>query len=394
MADGILLDNDVIFDNDNDPLSGGSVTVYETGTTTLVTLYSDAAGTTPTTNPIEVDGSGRAPKVFVTTTSTLDAVIRDANGALIRTVTSIARVGQAANSADNVSITPIVGINDPATWVSGDPKTGTPAADVQTGLEAMAARFTPITDFMEFDFLTSASATTGRTALGLGTFAVLDEADRTLSQSVWDTGTSTTEGLISPAKLDSKITTEFTAKELSQSVWNTGTSTTEAVISPAKLEAKIDDNVDARVLAQSAWNTGTSTTEATITPAKLQAKLANFTDAIQAASSGQLALSPDSNQTWTHNFGAPANIVNLEIVCTTNDGTFTAGDRMFINPATNFHSDPDTIDTGVSIENQTNSITVYFGEEIEVLTFSGAGAPFARSIDMADWELVIHAIRF
>jgi hypothetical protein len=331
MADGILLDNDVIFDNDNAALADGSVTIYETGTTTLVTLYSDAAGTTPTTNPIELDGSGRAPKVFVTTSTTLDAVIRDKNGALVRTNPTLPRVGQSASSAASVSIDPIIGVNDPATWPSaawtgGDPQLGTPAADVQTGLEALAGRITPFSAFMEFEVLRATTPTAARTVLELGTFAVLDEADRTLSQSVWNTGTSTTEGLISPAKME--------------------------------------------------------------------AKLADYTSAIETASSGQLSIAADASLTWTHGITAPVKVLSFELVCITADGIFSPADRVPINPASN-HTDATAATNGiVALNNSDGTIDVYCGAAIQIIAPGGAGAPTRLTIDFAKWELVIHAMTF
>lgn len=49
------------FDNNGTPLSGGKLYSYEAGTTTPQASYTDAAGTTPHSNPIILDSAGRVP---------------------------------------------------------------------------------------------------------------------------------------------------------------------------------------------------------------------------------------------------------------------------------------------------------------------------------------------
>lgn len=49
---------------DNSPLSGGKAYIYETGTTTPVTTYSDTALTTPNANPLVADSAGRFGQAF------------------------------------------------------------------------------------------------------------------------------------------------------------------------------------------------------------------------------------------------------------------------------------------------------------------------------------------
>jgi hypothetical protein len=51
-------------DNNGDPLSGGKLYFYDTGTTTPKTTYSDAAQTLTNTNPVILDADGRAGDIF------------------------------------------------------------------------------------------------------------------------------------------------------------------------------------------------------------------------------------------------------------------------------------------------------------------------------------------
>ena len=53
------------FDSNGDPLSGGKLHVYESGTTTPVDSYVDAAETSTNTNPIVLDSRGEIPGLFL-----------------------------------------------------------------------------------------------------------------------------------------------------------------------------------------------------------------------------------------------------------------------------------------------------------------------------------------
>ena len=52
------------FDDAGDPLSSGTITFYETGTTTLKTTYADINYTVPNTNPVVLTAAGRQPAIF------------------------------------------------------------------------------------------------------------------------------------------------------------------------------------------------------------------------------------------------------------------------------------------------------------------------------------------
>ena len=71
------------FDNNGDPLAGGKLTFYATGTTTLTTTYSDSAETVPNANPVILDASGRMPDVFYP--GFLKIVLTDKDDVIIET---------------------------------------------------------------------------------------------------------------------------------------------------------------------------------------------------------------------------------------------------------------------------------------------------------------------
>jgi len=77
-----LLPNAVqqFFDNNGNPLTSGTVTTYQAGTSTLATTWKDSAETLPNTNPIKLDGGGKA---IIYGNQTYRQVVKDRNGNLI-----------------------------------------------------------------------------------------------------------------------------------------------------------------------------------------------------------------------------------------------------------------------------------------------------------------------
>lgn len=77
-----LLPNAVqqFFDNNGNPLTSGKVTTYAAGTSTLKTTWKDSAETLPNTNPITLDGGGKA---IIYGSGNYRQVVKDRNGNLI-----------------------------------------------------------------------------------------------------------------------------------------------------------------------------------------------------------------------------------------------------------------------------------------------------------------------
>jgi hypothetical protein len=78
--------------------AGGSINVYQTGTTTPVTCYADGALTTPITNPITLDANGQA-NFYVSGTVSLRIDSYTASGVFIETVDPIYPVGATTGTA-------------------------------------------------------------------------------------------------------------------------------------------------------------------------------------------------------------------------------------------------------------------------------------------------------
>ena len=83
----ILVDWDYqSLDANGNPNSAGSLTFYDTNTTTLKTVYSDADLTTPLANPLTLDSSGRFSGIVYVADSERYAIVeKDSSGATLRT---------------------------------------------------------------------------------------------------------------------------------------------------------------------------------------------------------------------------------------------------------------------------------------------------------------------
>jgi len=69
------------FDDNGNPLAGGFVYTYLSGTSTPATTYSDSTGT-PNSNPIELDSSGRTQAIYLDALS-YKFVLKDADGVAV-----------------------------------------------------------------------------------------------------------------------------------------------------------------------------------------------------------------------------------------------------------------------------------------------------------------------
>lgn len=83
MAFRFLNQSPVYLSNAGVPLAGGSLTFTNTGTSTPKTVYSDKALTTPISNPVVLDSSGRAP-VDIWGSGSYRVVVKDSVGTTIK----------------------------------------------------------------------------------------------------------------------------------------------------------------------------------------------------------------------------------------------------------------------------------------------------------------------
>lgn len=91
LTEGRLL----ITDASNVPLSGGKARIYNTGTTTLTSVFSDAALSVPLTNPVVANSSGFTPVIYAAEATSVDVTYLTSADATVagRTYTAIPFLG-------------------------------------------------------------------------------------------------------------------------------------------------------------------------------------------------------------------------------------------------------------------------------------------------------------
>ena len=91
LTEGRLL----ITDASNVPLNGGKARIYNTGTTTLTDVFSDAGLTTPLTNPVVANSSGFTPVIYAAEATVVDVTYLTSADATVagRTYTEVPFLG-------------------------------------------------------------------------------------------------------------------------------------------------------------------------------------------------------------------------------------------------------------------------------------------------------------
>lgn len=91
--------NDQIIDADGNPLIGGQVETYLAGSTTPAATYTSSSGATQNPNPIILNALGFPPSpIWLTGGLAYKFIIKDADGATLRTIDNISGVNDAAVS--------------------------------------------------------------------------------------------------------------------------------------------------------------------------------------------------------------------------------------------------------------------------------------------------------
>lgn len=85
-----------LFDNNGNPLAGGTVNTYLAGSTTNQATYTTSAGNVAHTNPIVLDGAGRVPsgEIWLTNGVSYKFVVKDSAANLIGTFDNVKGINQ------------------------------------------------------------------------------------------------------------------------------------------------------------------------------------------------------------------------------------------------------------------------------------------------------------
>jgi hypothetical protein len=121
------------FDNNGVPLSGGLIYTYQAGSSTPLATYTTSLGTTPNTNPIILDSSGRTPnQVWMQTGYSYKFVIQTSAGITLQTLDNLYPILQNATATASTFLTGMIIIwsgslgSIPAGWVLCNGSNGTP----------------------------------------------------------------------------------------------------------------------------------------------------------------------------------------------------------------------------------------------------------------------------
>lgn len=154
-------------DADRTPLAGGTVTFFESGTTSLASIFADDGGTVALDNPVEADSTGAIVQVFKTSSTDVKAVIRRSDGSLVSTLDPCPLGVSTGLGASEIVFTP---------------SAGNPATNVQDAIDGNTTRLDALGSpgSTGIQMLAAGSATDGRDVLALGGLAtqdILDEDD-------------------------------------------------------------------------------------------------------------------------------------------------------------------------------------------------------------------------
>jgi hypothetical protein len=229
MTDIISFEPVVARDANGNPVANAQATFFQTGTTTPVTVYTTAAESTAHPSPLVADGNGVFPAVFKSGAA-VKVVVKTPLGATLYTLDPAIKVASSGSAAGSISFAPTDDI---------------PVTSVQDAIERVQTN-------MEGDVATVKALSAGATAPASPVANMLwyDTATNFLNKrneanSAWDKVLFiSSSGLVRLLDGTGIVQSDGTAlmaflKAVAQSVWDTGTSNEDVLISPAKLTAAI-----------------------------------------------------------------------------------------------------------------------------------------------------------
>lgn len=152
-------------DANGNPVAGAKAYFYLSGTNTPVTVYSDAAATTPHPTPVVADGNGVFPPIFGVSAVSLKVNVTTASGAAVPGYPRdpVVIFADTTVGASAISFTPI---------------TGNAATNVQAAIANIQPTINGITPFAK-TLLDDTTAGAMLTTLGVSAYAktILDDAD-------------------------------------------------------------------------------------------------------------------------------------------------------------------------------------------------------------------------
>ncbi len=121
------------FDNNGVPLAGGLIYTYQAGSSTPLTTYTTNAGTTPNTNPIILDASGRCPnEIWLQTGYSYKFILQTSANVTLQTLDNLYPILQTSAATTNPFTTGMIILwsgsigSVPSGWALCNGSNGTP----------------------------------------------------------------------------------------------------------------------------------------------------------------------------------------------------------------------------------------------------------------------------
>lgn len=121
------------FDNNGLPLAGGLIYTYQAGSSTPFTTYTTSGGTTPNSNPIILDSSGRTPQqIWLEVGYSYKFILQTSAGVTLQTLDNLYPILQNASGSGATIPTGLISLwsgsigSIPAGWALCNGTNGTP----------------------------------------------------------------------------------------------------------------------------------------------------------------------------------------------------------------------------------------------------------------------------
>jgi hypothetical protein len=351
-------------DANGSPVSGARLYIYNTGTTTQQTVYSDSALTTPLVQPIVADSNGAFVPVYHAGTTQVRVTVTDTSGNVLPgyPIDPAQSIPLSVSGASQVSFSPTVSITsttvqaaieevfaDSLQNLSEDetPQLGGPLdANSQQiraskGVDvASAAALTLGDDGNAFD-VTGTTAITSIVTKGVGTTVVL--------------------------QFDDALTLTHHATDL---ILPTGANITTAAGDIAVFYEYATG--DWRCISYQRANG----------QGLLQVLSKIFTSTAQTITSG-------GSLTLAHGMGTTPKLVQAYLKCTTTDLGYSVGDEVFVSGGQDAYGS--TVSTGVSIVPDATNLNIRFGSNAGAFALLNKGTGTLAAITNGSWEFHIVA---
>ena len=204
------------FDNNGDPLNGGTVTVQDAGTTSSRNIYTDTALTVAATNPVPLDSAGRPTQgVIYTAATAYKLILKNSAGSTIRT-------------EDNLD--PGVPVGSGVLAITNG---GTGGATASAARAALGAVGTSDIEDLEADVaaLVGASASSEKTQIAVGT-----TAQRPASPAVGNIRVNTTTSKFELVRTGTSFENAITEANTASTANVSGESSSEVYVKPSRMK--------------------------------------------------------------------------------------------------------------------------------------------------------------